>query len=88
MLKGTIYVNEEENDVLTVREKCQQYQKILPEMILFMINADRLFYAHVPWLLDAPIYVEFQTPQRKFRTAQWMGTPRQYLNEIKTQAGR
>lgn len=79
ILKGKMYLDDKENDVFAIRDKCKQYEKMLPELISFMINADRIFYSHVPWLLDAPIYV-------KLRMTQFMGTPRQYLNNIKTQA--
>lgn len=84
ILKGKMYLHEKEEDVFAIRKKCKQYEKMLPETISFLINADRLLYSHVPWLLDAPIYVEFNTLHRHFRTAQYMGTPRQYLNNIKT----
>lgn len=86
VMKGNICLSNKENDVFAVREKLKQYEKMLPEAISFIIHADRSFYSHVPWLLDAPIYMECTSLDRHVRTTQYMGTPRQYLNNKKTQA--
>lgn len=54
-------------------------QAELAKAISMMVKADKGLYTHVPWLLDAPIYMEIDSYIHKYKTIQYFGTPRQYL---------
>ncbi len=47
-----------------------------------IIYGDRLFYAHYPDFLDAPIYIYYESIYPQFRQVVYYGTPRMYLHQI------
>lgn len=58
------------------------FQKEMDTAIKAMIYGDRKFYYNYPYLMDAPIYIYYQSVYPQFRTTIYYGTPRQYLREL------
>jgi len=83
LLAGKVYVSGGEHDQHSAKERYMELQAELPGAISMMIHGDRDLYKHVPWLLDAPIYIEFDSTYNQYRTIQYAGTPRQYLSKLR-----
>ncbi|ARI75573.1 staygreen family protein [Halobacillus mangrovi] len=81
-LKGQAYVDggEYSNEQANVRFTI--FNKEMTTALKGMIYGDRMFFSFYPFLLDAPIFVYFQSVYAEFRQVIYYGTPRQYLNEI------
>ncbi|MFD1706627.1 staygreen family protein [Siminovitchia sediminis] len=77
ILSGTVHIHD--SDTEEVPQSNLEIQTELPHIISTLIEADKSLYLHVPWLLDAPIYIEINLNKRH-KTIQYYGTPRQYLN--------
>lgn len=58
----------------------QIFQKEMDTALKGMIYGDRSFFANYPVLLDAPIYIHFESVYPEYRQVLYYGTPRQYLN--------
>ena len=48
-----------------------------------MLQGDRDFFSYVPWLLDAPIYIEIGSSVPDLRQTVYAGTPRRYISKRK-----
>lgn len=79
ILTGKIYIDSNQSDD-TLRKSFDHMQAELSKSLSMIVKADKILYSHVPWLLDAPIYIEFDSYHHKYKTIQYFGTPRQYLN--------
>ncbi|RLQ96147.1 staygreen family protein [Falsibacillus albus] len=55
------------------------FEKEMPTALKAIVTADRSFYAYFPWLLDMPIYVEFDSIFPQYHQIKYFGTVRQYL---------
>lgn len=53
--------------------------QVLSFYLKAMITADTLFYSHFPWLLDSPIYVQFDPLTESKNSVHFAGTPRNYV---------
>lgn len=73
ILTGNIYYGNNQNVAFN------QMQTDLSKAIQKIVKADKELYSHVPWLLDAPIYIEVESHDHQFKTIKYFGTPRQYL---------
>ncbi|GIN21202.1 MAG TPA: hypothetical protein DEO65_06835 [Bacillus bacterium] len=78
ILTGRIDFGSKRNGEI-VWNNSHKIQGNLTEAISLMVKADKDLYAHVPWLLDAPIYIEIDSNTHKYKTIQYYGTPRQHL---------
>lgn len=74
-LKGTIKFKTNETD-LQIAQKHRDFHK----MVAQLIHGDHDFYRHVPWLMDAPIYIQLESSDLQSGTIQYCGTPRHHLN--------
>lgn len=58
----------------------EDIQSNVHNAIKLIVKADRVLFSFVPWLLDAPIYIELDSHFRKNKSIQYFGTPRHFLN--------
>jgi L-rhamnose mutarotase len=78
-LSGTVYVSSGEFDKNLSKVRFMIFQKELPLAITAIVNGDNDFFTYFPWLLDAPIYMSFDSIYPDFNQVKYYGTPRQYL---------
>lgn len=78
-LSGTVYVSGGEFDENMAKVRYMIFKKELPLALSAIVNGDRGFFTYFPWLLDAPIYVRFESFFSEFHQLLFFGTPRQYL---------
>jgi len=45
--------------------------------LMILINGDRTFFTYFPWLLEAPIYIQYKESDDKLVTS-YFGSPRRY----------
>lgn len=82
VLRGKINIGGTKDHIEAAKESFINIKADLANMIAMLINGDRELYKHVPWLKDAPIYIEFASPFSKFRSIQYCGTPRNYFHHM------
>ncbi|WP_170007229.1 staygreen family protein [Bacillus fonticola] len=78
-LWGKVYVSGGEYDEKYSQVRYLVFQRELPKALRAIMYADRTFFTYFPWLLDAPIYVQFESIYPAFQSILYMGTPRKYL---------
>ncbi|MBD8005084.1 staygreen family protein [Bacillus norwichensis] len=59
--------------------RSHQTQPEVTKAVSMIVKADKDLFAHVPWLLYAPIYIETESNIHKYRAIQFLGVPKQYL---------
>ncbi|MEK3886472.1 staygreen family protein [Bacillus sp. FSL K6-3431] len=79
-LSGKVFIGGNEYDEVAALNRYNQLQDNLPEMIQTLIKGDSALYRHVPWLLDAPIYITYDSHIPHYNVIKQVGTPRSYLN--------
>lgn len=79
MLTGKVYISGSEHDETTALNRYNLLNDNLPEMIQSIIKGDLGLYKHVPWLLDAPIYIQYDSNIPCYNVLKHFGTPRRYL---------
>lgn len=83
LLYGNVYISNGEYDKNMSRIRYMIFKKELDLALTGLIYGDRSFYSYYPWLLDAPIYVQFASIYPEFSEFVYFGTPRKYLNLAK-----
>ncbi|RDI45857.1 staygreen family protein [Falsibacillus pallidus] len=78
-LQAKVHISSGEYDENHASVRYMIFQKELSIALKAIANGDRLFYTYFPWLLDMPIYVEFESIYPAFQQIQYFGTIRQYL---------
>ncbi|MEL3972225.1 staygreen family protein [Rossellomorea oryzaecorticis] len=78
-LCGKVYVSGGEFDEKLSKVRFMIFKKELPLALTAIVNGDQGFYTYYPWLLDAPIYIYFESVFDEFNQVIYFGTPRQYL---------
>ncbi|MCA1062751.1 staygreen family protein [Rossellomorea aquimaris] len=78
-LAGNVYVSGGEFDQQLSNVRYMIFKKELPLALAAMVNGDRGFFTYYPWLLDAPIFICFESVFPEFQQTLYFGTPRQYL---------
>jgi len=78
-LTGKVFVSNGEFNEKYSMIRFHIFQKELPLALTAMVYGDRNFYMNHPWLLDSPIYVQFESAFPQFHQLIYYGTPRQYL---------
>ena len=79
VLSGRVFVSGGELDEDAAQKRLNLLQAELPGMLGAIIKGDHALYKHVPWLLDAPIYIQFDSHYPHLHIIQNFGTPRSYL---------
>ncbi|MBS4176891.1 staygreen family protein [Lederbergia citrea] len=80
VLSVKINVGGEEITEDIAEQRFQTIHSMLPEMLSLIIKSDYALFKHVPWLLDASIYVQNDSCYPRLCTLEKVGTPRKYLN--------
>lgn len=83
LLYGNVYISNGEYDKNMSRIRYMIFKKELDLALTGLIYGDRSFYSYYPWLLDAPIHVQFASIYPEFSELVYFGTPRKYLNLAK-----
>jgi hypothetical protein len=78
-LFGKVYVSGGEFDEKLSQIRFMIFKKELPLALYAFVNGDKGFYTYYPWLLDAPVYIYFESIFNEFNQVIYFGTPRQYL---------
>ncbi|MED4462244.1 staygreen family protein [Metabacillus fastidiosus] len=79
LLMGKVYVTGGEFNEQLSKIRFTIFQKELPLALTAIIYGDRKFYSYHPYLLDAPIYIQFESSLPEFHRLMYCGTPRWYL---------
>ncbi|MEH7302551.1 staygreen family protein [Neobacillus drentensis] len=78
-LCARVYVSGGEYDENYTKVRFMIFQKELNLALQAMVNGDQALYSNFPWLLDAPIYVHFESIYPQFNQVVFYGTPRNFL---------
>ena len=78
-LCGKVYISNGEFDEKLSNVRFMIFKKELPLALSAIVNGDKGFYMYYPWLLDAPIYIYFDSIFPEYNQILYFGTPRQYL---------
>ncbi|WP_077212998.1 staygreen family protein [Bacillus dakarensis] len=79
VLKGKVHVSGGEFDEQYSKVRFMIFQRELNLALTAIIYGDRIFFHNYPWLLDSPIYIEFESIYPTYHQVLYYGTPRQYL---------
>lgn len=82
LLYGKVYISNGEYDLNMSRIRYMVFKKELELALTAMVYGDRSFFTYYPWLLDAPIYLQFSSVYPEFNQLAYYGTPRKYLNKV------
>jgi hypothetical protein len=85
MLWGKVYVSGGEFDEKYSKVRFLIFQKELDLALKAIIYGDRILFTYFPWLLDSPIYIQYESIFPQFNQINYMGTPRQYLYALSKQ---
>lgn len=78
-LCGRVYVSGGEFDENYAKVRYMIFQKELNLALKGIVYGDQAFFNNYPWLLDAPIYIHFESIYPPFHQVAYYGTPRHYL---------
>lgn len=84
---GKVYISNGEFDYNMSRIRYMIFKKELDLALTAIIYGDKSFFTFYPWLLDAPIYVQFSSIYPEFNQVLYYGTPRKYLNKANRTEG-
>ena len=79
VLQGKVYITGGEYNEQSSKVRLMIFQRELPLALKAITYGDQAFYQSHPYLLDAPIYIQFQSTLHHFHQMIYIGTPRQYL---------
>jgi len=82
-LIGEVYVSGGEFDENISSIRFNIFKKEMDTALKGIVYGDLPFYTNYPDLLDAPIFINFESIYPQYRKVFYYGTPRQYLNYIK-----
>lgn len=80
-LIGKAYIDGGEFSETTAGIRFNIFQKEMGTALNGIINGDIPFYENYPVLLDAPIYVHFESTYPQYQQVFYYGTPRLYLSQ-------
>ncbi len=78
-LVGFAYVDNGEYSREEATYRFTIFNKEMDTALKGMINGDQQFLSNYSFLLDAPIYIHFQSVYPEYRGVKFFGTPRRYL---------
>ena len=79
LLLAKVYVSGGEYDIKFSQVRYMIFKKELKLALTGIVYGDRHFYTNYPWLLDCPIFVQFDSVYPEYNEVLYYGTPRQYL---------
>lgn len=79
MLAGKVHVSGGEYDEQYAKLRFMIFKRDLILALTSIVYGDRAFYQFYPWLLDAPIYIQFESNYPEFDQLLYYGTPRHYM---------
>lgn len=79
VLSGKVYVSGGEYDEQYAKIRFMIFQRELNLALTSIVYGDRALYQYYPWLLDSPIYIQFESVFPLYNQMLYFGTPRQYL---------
>ncbi|PLR95273.1 staygreen family protein [Bacillus sp. T33-2] len=79
LLLGKVYINSGEFDEKYSRIRYMIFKRELDLALTGIIFGDKSLFSYYPWLLDSPIYVQFESSYPEFNQIGYFGTPRKYL---------
>lgn len=82
---GRVHVSSGEFDEQHSRVRFMIFKKEMELALTAIVYGDQVFYKSFPWLLDAPIYIKFDSIYPEFEKLLFYGTPRQYLTSARGQ---
>lgn len=82
LLIGKAHVDGSEFNENASRIRFAIFKKEMDTALKGIVYGDRPFYHYYPSLLDAPIYIHYDSAFPQFNKTWSYGTPRQYLKEI------
>ncbi|WP_019241406.1 staygreen family protein [Bacillus massilioanorexius] len=78
-LIGKVYVTGGEFDENTSQIRYMIFKMEMEKALRAIIAGDNAFYHHLPWFLDFPIFIHFDSIIAKYNQVIYFGTPRNYL---------
>lgn len=81
-LMGRVYVDNGEYTEEEARTRYNQFKKHMNGALQGIVFGDRLFLSNYPLLLDAPIYILFESTYPQLGNIYYYGTPQHYLNQF------
>ncbi|MDN4492015.1 staygreen family protein [Ureibacillus aquaedulcis] len=84
-LIGRVYVDSGEHTEEEASKRYNAFKNHMNGALQGMVFGDRSFLSNYPLLLDAPIYILFESTFPQFRKSYYYGTPQQYVNQFQYQ---
>lgn len=78
-LTGRVYVDLGDCTIDEAQIRFNDFQKSIAKALQGIAFGDRLFLSNYPLLLDAPIYIYFESNYQEFKQLYYYGTLKQYL---------
>jgi len=82
MLVGMAYVDGGEFGKIVSGIRFNVFKKEMDTALKGIVYGDLSFYANYPVLLDAPIFIYYESTYPQYHQTLYYGTPRQYLEQI------
>lgn len=82
ILMGKAYVDGGEFDKNVSGIRFNIFKKEMDTALKGIVYGDIPFYSTYPVLLDAPIFLSYESVYPEYRNVFYYGTPRQYVNQI------
>ena len=79
ILWGRVYISGGEYEENYAKVRYLIFQKELRSELAAIVYGDKTFFDHFPWLLDAPIYIQFESDFPQYNQIGYYGTPRNYM---------
>ncbi|PGV48714.1 staygreen family protein [Bacillus sp. AFS037270] len=83
ILVGKVYVDGGEFGKNTSDIRFHMFEKEMDTAVKGMVYGDCPFFANYPTLLDAPIFINYESIYPEYRQTISYGTPRQYISQGK-----
>lgn len=84
MLVGMAYVDGGEFGEIVSGIRFNVFKKEMDTALKGIVYGDISFYVNYPVLLDAPIFIYYESTYPQYHQTLYYGTPRQYLEQIYT----
>ncbi|MGB2993212.1 MAG: staygreen family protein [Paenisporosarcina sp.] len=84
MLVGMAYVDGGEFGEIVSGIRFNVFKKEMDTALKGIVYGDLSFYVNYPVLLDAPIFIYYESTYPQYHQTLYYGTPRQYLEQIYT----
>lgn len=85
VLRGKVYVSGGEFDERYSKIRFLIFKRELNKALTAIVYGDRELYQNYPWLLDSPIYIQFDSNYQSFNRMLYYGTPRIFLKSAMNQ---